>query len=65
MSTFLERLVLEQSELQEKLDKLTDYIKNNKHFETLSEENKTLLKEQRTHMHQYNLVLKDRIRINS
>lgn len=65
MSTFLDRLKQEQSELEDKLTKLNDYIENNSHFLTLTDDNKLLLKEQRIYMNKYNIVLKDRININS
>lgn len=65
MSTFLDRLKEEQRELDEKLIKLNDYIENNSHFESLTDKNKILLKEQRVYMKKYNVVLKDRIELNS
>lgn len=65
MSTFLDRLKVEQTELQEKEEKLNDYIENNSHFQTLTDENKMLLKDQLVYMEKYNLILKERIKINS
>lgn len=56
MSTFLERLQQEQKELNEKLEKLGDFIVS-ENFEKLSKANKMLLRKQCSVMNEYNEVL--------
>lgn len=61
MSTFKERLIEEQSNLNEKVKKLRIFIDGNEVFKTLSEEHQYLLKKQLYYMGGYNGVLMKRI----
>lgn len=60
MGTFLERLVQEQKELNEKLTKLRDFI-GTENFLKLKEADQLLLKMQYKYMDQYNDILCIRI----
>lgn len=61
MSTFKERIQLEQTELKDKLTKLEDFINNNPIFDTLGKVDKNLLIKQREIMQQYFQVLQLRL----
>lgn len=61
MSTFKERLIQEQLDLNEKVEKLRLFIDGNEVFKTLSEEHQYLLKKQLYYMGGYNGVLMKRI----
>ena len=63
MSTFKERLIEEQADLNEKVEKLKSFIEGNKVFITLSEEHQKLLCEQFRYMSNYNLILLKRIEL--
>lgn len=64
MSTFLERLEVERTELNINYVKLDSYIESSEHFKTLSIQNRMLLKNQRVTMRNYLDVLDARIEIN-
>ena len=61
MSTFLERLNDEHSGLNEKVDKLEDFIKNNPVFKTVGEMQRVLLVTQLNAMKLYLYTLDERI----
>ena len=61
MSTFLERLGQEYDELQQKTDKLQDFIDNNPAFAEVSELQKVLLVTQFNVMKLYLYTLEERI----
>jgi hypothetical protein len=60
MSDFLSRLLDEQEELQEKLDKLYYFVALDS-LKSVSEKQQRLLEEQLRHMNAYNNVLLERI----
>ena len=60
MSKFKERLVEEQAQLEEKLDKLDDFLMSEKVSE-IDDTQKALLKVQATSMNTYNQCLRERI----
>lgn len=55
--SFLDRLRIEKSELQTRVEKLEQYITENDHFKSLSEANRALLKNQLLLMKAYLDVL--------
>ena len=57
MSTFKERLIQEQKDLNEKVEKLRTFIDSNEVFRTLSEEHQYLLKKQLYYMGGYDAIL--------
>lgn len=61
MSTFLDRLQDEQSQLKEKVEKLEDFIENNPAFENVSEIQRVLLVTQLNAMKTYLYTLEERI----
>ena len=61
MSTFLERLNDEHSELEGKVEKLEDFIENNPIFETVTEIQRVLLLTQFHAMKLYLGILEERI----
>ena len=63
MSTFKERLIKEQVDLNEKVEKLKEFIEGNKVFITLPVEHQELLCEQFRYMSDYNLILLKRIEL--
>lgn len=63
MSTFLDRLKIEEGELLEKLEKLSEFI-DSEGFDNLDEENKSLLLIQVNTMAVYHEILTRRITIN-
>lgn len=63
MSTFLDRLKVEEGELLEKLEKLSEFIYS-EGFDNLDEENKSLLLMQVNTMGAYHEILIRRITIN-
>lgn len=63
MSTFKERLINEQSELNEKIEKLKAFIEGNEVFKTLSEEHQHLLHKQFYYMDGYKRVLIRRLEL--
>lgn len=63
MSTFKERLIEEQADLNEKVEKLKEFIEGNKVFITLPVEHQELLCEQFRYMSDYNLILLKRIEL--
>ena len=60
---FIKRLHKEQKDLSVKIEKLRDYVENNPHFLTLSEDQQELLKHQITHMIFYNEILINRLNL--
>jgi TRAP-type C4-dicarboxylate transport system substrate-binding protein len=60
MSDFFSRLLDEQEELQEKLDKLYYFVALD-NFESVSEKQQRLLEEQLKHMNAYNNTLLERL----
>lgn len=66
MSSLLERLADEQAELSENIARLDRFIENGgTAFESLTEENKYLLRGQHVLMVQYYMILQRRIDINT
>lgn len=63
MSTFKERLIKEQLDLNEKVEKLKEFIEGNKVFITLPVEHQELLCRQFRYMSDYNLILLKRIEL--
>ena len=63
MSTFKERLIKEQVDLNEKVEKLKEFIEGNKVFITLPVEHQELLCRQFRYMSDYNLILLKRIEL--
>ena len=63
MSTFKERLIEEQADLNEKVEKLKAFIEGNKVFITLPVEHQELLCRQFRYMSDYNLILLKRIKL--
>lgn len=63
MSTFKERLIEEQADLNEKVEKLKQFIESNKVFITLSVEHQELLCRQFRYMSDYNLILLKRLEL--
>ena len=63
MNTFKERLVEEQSNLYDKIEKLVKFINENEIFKGLSTENQDLLKQQLYHMSEYQQILIKRIKL--
>jgi hypothetical protein len=61
MSTFLKRLDDEHSELNEKVEKLEDFIENNPVFKTVGEMQRVLLVTQLNAMKLYLYTLNERI----
>jgi hypothetical protein len=61
MQAFQERVIQEQKELEEKLDKLTDFLQTDT-FLNLEEKDRELLLAQHTHMVAYNTTLALRIK---
>jgi len=64
MRTFLDRLITEKDELEDKLDKLNSFIANNSLFSKLSDYEKTLMVIQLNNMMQYSYILGERIKLN-
>jgi hypothetical protein len=60
MSTFLERLIIERDELNEKKEKLTAFIET-ENFQKVAVVQQRLLKVQQTIMYSYLQVLEERI----
>ena len=60
MSTFLERLIIERDELNEKKEKLTAFI-GTENFQKVAVVQQRLLKVQQTIMYSYLQVLEERI----
>ena len=60
MTTFIERLEIEKSELDDKLSKLNDFI-NSGNFKTISEYQQLKLIEQVAYMTLYSRVLNERL----
>lgn len=63
METFVQRLIAERDELQDKMEKLQVFIESEK-FKELTYENQALLKIQYNAMKTYKEVLDRRININ-
>jgi len=63
MSTFKERLIKEQADLNEKVEKLKEFIEGNKVFITLPVEHQELLCRQFRYMSDYNLILLKRLEL--
>ena len=63
MSTFKERLIKEQLDLNEKIEKLKAFIEGNKVFRTLPVEHQELLCKQFRYMSDYNLILLKRLEL--
>ena len=63
METFKDRLVKEKEELDNKLQKLVEFLKGEQ-FTTLSQTNQDLLIQQETVMSKYSAILGLRININ-
>ena len=61
MSTFIERLLNEKSELKEKINKLDDFIEKNPEFDNLSDIQRILLLNQHNAMEMYYFALDSRI----
>jgi hypothetical protein len=61
MQPHQERVVAESNELRDRLLKLTSFISKGEVFDTLPEEDKSLLREQRNLMDEYLDVLRRRI----
>lgn len=61
-TNFIERLIIESKELEEKFEKLDSFLKTSK-FQALDSQNRTLLRNQRLHMESYLNILKERIDI--
>lgn len=64
MRTFLDRLITEKDELEDKLEKLENFIANNSLFGDLSDSEKTLMVIQLNTMMQYSYILGERIKLN-
>lgn len=64
MRTFLDRLITEKDELEDKLEKLESFIANNSLFGDLSDIEKTLMVIQLNTMMQYSYILGERIKFN-
>ena len=64
MQDFVKRLIIERDELLAKWEKLRDFISSDK-FETLDDENKSLLAAQLNIMGAYLCILERRIAINN
>lgn len=64
MRTFLDRLITEKDELEDKLEKLESFIANNSLFGGLSDSEKTLMVIQLNTMMQYSYILGERIKLN-
>lgn len=64
MSTFKDRLEVEQKDLQEKTEKLLSFI-GSENFQKVDDSQKTLLSAQSGIMQAYNIILKERIRLLS
>jgi len=64
MRTFLDRLITEKDELEDKLDKLNSFIANNSLFSKLNDYEKTLMVIQLNTMMQYSYILGERIKLN-
>lgn len=65
MSTFLERLIEEEKQVNNNLIKLDNYISTSDHFKSLSIANQLLLQDQRHAMNTYVNILTMRIELNS
>jgi len=61
MSDFKERLIQEQKDLQEKIEKLDSFLESNEFFEKLNKGEQDLLTIQLYAMRTYNTVLLTRI----
>lgn len=61
MQPHQQRIVKEQEELKEKLDKLISFIGKNPLFLSLNKEEQNRLMRQKVAMNEYNEVLKERI----
>ncbi len=64
MSTFLERIRKEKDELEDKLEKLENFIANNSLFSNLSDCEQKLMVIQLNTMMMYRYVLGERITLN-
>lgn len=62
MSTFIERLEIEKSELGEKIIKLKDFFVSG-NFEKINVEQQGLLTLQVTYMEHYHSILEERLRL--
>lgn len=62
MSTFKSRLIAEQSELNEKVDKLSSFVVSD-NFDKIDPKQQDLLNKQLPVMQEYNTILKDRINL--
>lgn len=62
-TSFIDRMIVELSELETKTTKLNEFIHNKKYLE-LNEENRALLNAQYNAMMAYQFILKRRIKIN-
>ena len=60
MTTFIERLEIEKSELDDKISKLNNFL-NSDNFKTVSEYQQSKLTEQVTYMTLYSRVLNERL----
>lgn len=63
MSTFIERLQVEKSELSEKVEKLVSFINNEELFSKIDPMQQTLLKQQVGYMQGYLAVLEQRLEL--
>lgn len=63
MSTFIERLQVEKSELSEKVEKLVSFIDNEELFSKIDPMQQTLLKQQVGYMQGYLSVLEQRLEL--
>lgn len=64
-TTFKDRLVEEHAALNEKIEKLSNFIEQSEIFKGLSTEHQDLLKKQLHHMIEYQQILIQRIKLLS
>ena len=64
MKGYVERMIEESRQLDERIEKLGLFINSNTKFQALDEKNKQLLREQYKAMTAYANILNERIKIN-